>query len=202
MIRGVLLLICVACPAFADTLPALYAVTGVAADDTLNIRIDPDASTERIGTLPPNAQDVEVVALSDNGLWGMVNGTERAGWVAMRFLTRQPGPDWLSMQSPLTCHGTEPFWTLQANPAVGKIGLAQIDADIAALTIDWTAPTSGRPDRIGWHISGPATDGFATLQTAACNDGMSDQQYGIGIDFFLKSDYGPVGYSGCCSLIP
>ncbi|MGB8812398.1 MAG: peptide-binding protein [Paracoccaceae bacterium] len=202
MIRTVLLLTWLASPALADTLPALFAVTGVAGDDTLNIRINPDASTEPIGTLPPDAQDVEVITLSGDGRWGMVNGNERAGWVAMRFLARQPGPDWLAMQTPLTCHGTEPFWTLRANPAVGKIGLSQMDADIAALGIDWSAPTSGRPDRIGWHITGPATDGFATLQTTRCTDGMSDQQYGIGIDFFLKSDAGTIGYSGCCSLVP
>ena len=41
----------------------MFDVTGVAANDVLNIRAAPDASAEIIGTLSPNARDIEVVLL-------------------------------------------------------------------------------------------------------------------------------------------
>lgn len=61
-------------PALAqDIYPALHDVTGVAADDVLNIRSEPSASSPIIGTFSPFETDVEVVALSPDGGWGRVN---------------------------------------------------------------------------------------------------------------------------------
>ncbi|MGB3280174.1 MAG: peptide-binding protein, partial [Pseudorhodobacter sp.] len=45
----------------AETLPALFDVTGVAADDVLNLRAAPDGVAEILGALGPSAKDVEVV---------------------------------------------------------------------------------------------------------------------------------------------
>ena len=46
----------------SDALPSLVEVTGVASNDSLNVRIDPDHTTEIVGELVFNATDVEVVA--------------------------------------------------------------------------------------------------------------------------------------------
>ena len=95
--------------------PALYDVTGVAADDVLNIRATASAASPVLGTLPPDAAAVEVVALS--GGWAVVNAADRSGFVALRFLARQaqrrlvrPG------HCRMTCLGTEPFWCLAMSP--------------------------------------------------------------------------------------
>jgi actin-like ATPase involved in cell morphogenesis len=51
--------------------------------------------------------------LSAAGGWGLVNAGDRSGYVAMRFLAREGGPDWNALETPLTCLGTEPFWSLK-----------------------------------------------------------------------------------------
>lgn len=105
--------------AFADApdLPALFRVSGVAANDGLNLRASASGSAERLGTLPPDAINVEVVELSANQAWGRVNTGEASGWVSMKFLAAQPGPPWYELRIPLTCYGTEPFWHLRIDPA-------------------------------------------------------------------------------------
>lgn len=75
-----------ASPVAAQNLPARYATTGVAAQDRLNIRSAPDASSDIIGAYGPYALNIEVIRLSDDGKWGLIGIGERNGWVAMRFL--------------------------------------------------------------------------------------------------------------------
>lgn len=48
--------------AAAQVLPALYDVAGVAGDDVLNVQVGPDADSAAMGSLPPNAKAVELVA--------------------------------------------------------------------------------------------------------------------------------------------
>lgn len=60
-------------------LPALFDVTGVSADDTLNVRQNPRATAGLLAELSPDATSIEVVRLSDSGGWGLVNIDESAG---------------------------------------------------------------------------------------------------------------------------
>lgn len=211
MIRALLtILMLSALPAQAqtapETLPALYRVSGVPADDVLNLRDAPDAGAAQQGSLPPDATGVEVVALSQDGKWARVNLGEGAGWVARRFLTREAGPDWLSLDRPMTCFGTEPFWSLAYDPARRNMTLAQMGDENGplGLWIDWHLTSASRPGQIGWKIDGPARSGFATLTAEACGDGMSDRAYGISVSFFLnpaqESGAAPLALAGCCSL--
>jgi uncharacterized membrane protein len=199
VIRTLILLLALALPAGAQTLPALYAVTGVAEGDTLNIRATPDGSGQKLGTLPRDAQDVEVVGLSDNGRWGQVNTGEASGWVAMRYLARQPGPDWTALQSPLTCGGTEPFWSARYDPARRDVTFDLMGEGARTLGVLWSAAASGRVGVIGFSL---AEGGFAVLKGAACSDGMSDRSMGLALDLYLGDGPGGAGYSGCCRLAP
>lgn len=202
MIRILLLSLCLCGSAAAETLPALFSVTGVAQDDVLNIRAAPDAGASQIGQLDPDATGVEVVALSRDGRWGQVNTWEWAGWVSMRYLVREPGPDWTAMQTPLKCHGTEPFWSMNVDPLRRTVSFELMGETRQSLRIDQTAPVSGRSGMVGWRVEGAATDGFASLQTQSCSDGMSDRLLGIAIAVFLSGADGMTGYSGCCTLQP
>ena len=74
MIRILLTLLFLALPAQAQDFPALYAVTGVAADDVLNIRSRPDAGAPIIGALAPDSTGVEVLGRSGN--WALVSAGE------------------------------------------------------------------------------------------------------------------------------
>lgn len=205
MIRIFLAWLLLALPVAAQELPALHDVTGVAASDVLNIRAEPSAGADILATLPPDAQGVEVVGLSADGAWGRVNSAEISGWVAMRYLARIDTPGWISLDAPMKCYGTEPFWSLEYNPAEQNMWLDVMgEQGKLGLWMDWHVATQGRNNQIGWHLQGPARQGFATLTAESCSDGMSDRQMGLSISLFLnpaqESAATPLGLSGCCTL--
>ena len=131
-------------PTWAETLPALFAVTGVAADDVLNIRAAPDAGAAAVGSFDPTRINIEVLDVSADGTWGMVGLPEGNGWVAMRFLERQEAVAG-SIPHPSTCIGTEPFWTL----GLVSRWLRIRDARLAHRTVvsrgKWWAPAALSP---------------------------------------------------------
>lgn len=186
----------------AQDLPALYRVTGVADDDVLNIRAAPDAGAEKLDALAPRAVHVEVTELSADGRWGRVNSGERSGWVSIRYLAAEPGPAWHELQTPLSCYGTEPFWSLGFRPAGARIAFETMEGATADLTAGWAAPASGRRGIIGMGLSGPGATGFALFRAGTCNDGMSDRVMGLSVELFLTGPEGSTGYSGCCTLAP
>ena len=178
----------------AQDLPALHHVTGVAAGDVLNLRERPDATAPVVGTLSPDATGVEVVAL--DGGWSLVNTSETAGYAASRFLTRDAGPGWNTLQQPLHCLGTEPFWNLAISPQTGTAWLSTPeDPDPEALAIGPLWPA------LPWSpvAAFAVPDGMVMLSPADCSDGMSDRRYGIAADLFLSRPGSP-RYSGCCGL--
>ena len=195
MMRGLIMALCLLAQcAVAQEYPALHAVTGVTSDDVLNIRERPDADSSILGTLPPDATGVEVIAVNDG--WAVVNGPELTGYVALRFLAREAGPAWNSLEVPLTCLGTEPFWSLALDPATGVATLnTPEDPEGRALALGQTWP--GAMWAPAAAVSLP--DGMAVLYPAECSDGMSDRSYGIAADLFLTGPDRP-RLSGCCLL--
>lgn len=193
--RALFLALMLAGPAGAETLPALFRVTGVAAGDVLNIRAEPSASAAILGGLPPGAEGVEVVA--EQGGWGLVSTGEGAGWVKLAFLARQPGEDWFALTQPLRCLGTEPFWSLGVEPATRVAVFSTPESGDAFTTLTTLWPGEGwRP---GAAIALP--DGFATLTGGQCSDGMSDRVFGISINLYRMGE-APSVLQGCCTLVP
>ncbi len=206
MMRFAILVACFAGPAAAtqDGWPALYDVSGVAANDTLNIRSEPGTGGVVIGTLEPDAEGIEVVRPNPRETWGLVNHGEATGWVSLSFLTRRPG-QWLGHVPEIrSCFGTEPFWSLT------------FDGD--AITW-WTPDETASGDRletwstlnrrdlhaIGLRISPddePEREGVAMLSLASCSDGMSDREYGLRLDLLLGTAGDRTLLSGCCSIQP
>ena len=198
MIRAGVMWVVLAGSAGADGLPALFDVRGVAAGDVLNIRAEPSANAPIIGQIARNAAGVEVVAASGDGKWGLVNVGDGQGHVALRFLARQPGPDWFELQTAMVCSGTEPFWSLTYDPAQSVASFATPDADTAfEVTNRWPRteyqPVAGL---------GLGAQSFVFLQAQSCNDGMSDRAFGLTANLFLSGDAGPFTLSGCCTLQP
>ena len=198
------ILLALAGPAIAQDLPALHDVTGVAANDQLNIRAEPSGAAQVLGSFPPGTDGVEITGISADGRWGRVNLEERTGWVALRFMARQPGPDWSALAQPLACFGTEPFWSLNFNPSEGRAAFNQMGEAQLGLWVNWAAPVSGRRGQVGLAVEGPARTGFLTLSGQDCSDGMSDRAYGISVALFLNgtgsSTAEAQGWTGCCSL--
>ncbi len=177
----------------ADPWPRLYEVTGVAADDVLNIRSEPRASADEIGALAPDARDVEIVRRDESGSWGRINVMEHGGWVSMRYLAAQsPGFD-AGYSGPLHCYGTEPFWSLSADPG-DTAEFRFFDAEPAALSAGARQPAMGYSDRLRFALG---DGGQAIIRRAECSDGMSNNDFALEIDLVLDDDR---FLTGCCSI--
>ena len=202
MIRLAALLLLLAVPAHAtqDQWPALFDVSGVAADDVLNVRAAPSADAEIIGTLAHDAEGVEIVEPNDRHTWGKVNLGEGPGWVSLAYVTRRPG-QWAGAQiDSASCVGMEPFW----------------DFTFRDDAVTWTTPEESvagtlleRVHAIGRIGEQALTfrfedgqDGVAILRLDQCHDSMSDREYGLSVHIVKGGTDGPALYSGCCNLVP
>lgn len=190
---------------FQFPLPRIYVVTGVAANDTLNIRDRPSASSDDIGDLLPG-QSTEVLMLSDDGNWGLVSLGERTGWVSTLFLQEMPKTIGLSpnlpygMPAELACSGTEPFWSLHVFTGE-NVQFSDYSADAASPVIypmlGVASPVNRGPDT--YAFSSPALTGI--LRREMCDDGMSGALFGWRLEL-LKTNGGALRMlSGCCTAL-
>ncbi|MCO6391835.1 SH3 domain-containing protein [Aliihoeflea aestuarii] len=196
-------LIFLADPAFATEEQApeptlTYRVVDVRESDVLNIRAQPDASSQIVGTLSPDADDLAVAGtrMELNGsVWWQVVGDDGLGWVNARYLApgeAQPADDAIF---PLRCNGTEPFWTLSIG---GEEAVFQTPVDD---DVTWKAgPMTRAVGLLGrYAVRLESEDG--TGHVAAwrnhrfCSDGMSD--VGFPYEAMVIAPDGTV-YGGCC----
>lgn len=96
--------------ASADDPPKFFAVTGVPADDVLNLRDVPHGDSRKLGGIPPNARGLRSfgclkpepsldrwMTMTDEEKrnakleWCRVEYLGKQGWVAARFLKPDPG---------------------------------------------------------------------------------------------------------------
>lgn len=205
MRRLALCLALLAAPACAETaFPALHDVTGVAADDVLNLRAAPDAGAAIIGSLPPDVTGVEVAGLSADGKWGRINQSEASGWAAMAYLTPQAGPAWFTLQRGLRCFGTEPFWTLFLDSDSQSARFLTPEGEGPQMTIATLWPGADWHPVAGLRATGPDSEAIAVIRAAACSDGMSDAGFGLAVDVFSSGSAAAPASSlqGCCTLAP
>ena len=201
--RLLLILMLAVCPAYAvaetvpPVLPALYEVTGVTADDQLNIRASPDAGSDIIGALAFDRTAVEVIMFSTAGRWAMVNHEERSGWVAARFLQRSApvdGPMGFAARN-LTCYGTEPFWSVRITDTAITLTTPEAKG-VYPVTRAYQNPDhlllGSNTAFFDWTVGDVPVRSH--ILPGICSDGMSDRTFGLHyIDDAL-------GHRGCCSL--
>lgn len=184
-------------PLAAQDFPARYDVTGVAADDTLNIRALPDASSEIIGELMPGDKMVEVLRLSADGRWGRIAHFDGNGWVSMRYMSESAVPASAhEIPRPLLCVGTEPFWLMEFGEAA--VGFDMPDASFGALDI--VSEAAAQRDYLGRYRSAGGAELTIMIDRAICTDGMSDREYGFRANLFIESAAGNLMEPGCCTL--
>ena len=94
--------------------PYIPGLFKVADGKVQNVRKSPDVASEIVGTLAPDRKTVEVVSLSEDREWGLVNSDDQSiGWVPLQALEQvAPDPVATDFERDLTCFGDEPFWTL------------------------------------------------------------------------------------------
>lgn len=189
----------------AQAQPRLYDVHNVASNDVLNIRDLPDSSGNLVGTLAASATMVEVISLSDNAKWGLVNSNERSGWISMRYMT----PSAVAYDPPagLTCSGTEPFWHITFDPA----HFARADWSMMGITDNptlydgfWSSYPSNRTTsniafRLSENMTGPTVSVSGIIRPEICSDGMSDRTFGYSVDVILSGQQSTY-VTGCCSI--
>ena len=178
--------------------PQLYSVTGVGAEDVLNLRSAPSASAPVVGTLPPTATGIEVTARTATRRWGRVNTAEGVAWAALRFLAAEGRAiDNYNLPVGLRCFGTEPFWSL--DNMGGTLRYTALDAPTQDFTVTIAQDTGiGNDLRRMILLSGPDGPATAYLHPAECSDGMSDRLFALSLSFMPGPD-APL-LTGCCSL--
>ena len=202
VMRAGLLAVSLTVPALAQAEPTYHRVIGVAANDVLNVRSEPSASSADIGDLAHDAHRIEVFTFDRTGNWARIALNERDGWVSTRFLTRDEVPTLGETTLPqgLICGGTEPFWALglygsdarYSHPVDG-------DTDFAFDSIVTAEGRLGSPALVT-----VATENSqvieATISGGTCFDGMSDRSYGWTITMQLIAPGQRRFLSGCCHL--
>ncbi len=194
----------VAAPALATPeaqLPGLADVVGVAGNDILNIRAEPNAKAQILGTLPPDAKGVEIIRFDQTGRWAQVSAGETSGWASGNFLRLRPDT-WPENALPanLRCSGTEPFWSLRRTAegmefstpegAPRKLELRRV--------MDRGLPEDATRGLIAGDVAGRVT---AVIQPEICSDGMSDRSFGLSTIVILDGGNSPSRMlSGCCSI--
>ncbi len=181
-------------------LPALFDVVGVRADDVLNVRQGPGVGFAVVDTLAADARDVEVVALDERMGWAHVAGTEGGGWVALRYLKRQPGQEDGRLPQPLLCSGTEPFWSLDLAGDDSAV-FAEPGGGEHLLSRQWERSAEGAPpmDFVA-VLAGTRASLTAVISRESCSDGMSDRPYGLRARVATDGALGRRLLRGCCYL--
>ena len=189
--------------------PDLFSVTGVEQSDVLNVREAPDPGSPPVGSLAPDATDIELVRQSADGHWALVNIGERHGWVSLAFLERQANGPQPAGPGIRQCFGTEPFWSLifdRPQVTFATPEFAPRDGLMSGFHVSRSHP--GRFAETGSFFPGPwgPRDIHLSIRLETCSDGMSDREYGIAVDMLLtrpdlRGDHSGTGlYSGCCTL--
>lgn len=178
-------------------LPALFDVRGVASNDVLNIRAEPNGSAEIYGEYFFDRKGVEVIAISDDRKWGQVVTGGENGWVSMRFLKVRDNSYGRTPEQ-LACHGTEPFWSFSINDLSAE--LERMGEPTKALDISWwTGSANNAYGSIAFGLEGGDGPHNALLSRQMCSDGMSDADFGWSI-FIINSSADNHGLlTGCCS---
>jgi len=195
VIRLALLTLLLATQATAEGFPAQYTVSGVANDDRLNIRSAPDATAEIIGSYGPYALNIEVLRTTPDGKWGFVGMGEQNGWTAMRFLAPSDHQDPNTFPRPLSCSGTEPFWSLNVTVRGDEyhaMGDTRRDLELRS---ERTAPNGA----IATFTEGPSLERTLIVQKGYCSDGMSDREFGWRATLYNDVPDGSSVQTGCCT---
>lgn len=183
-------------------LPTLFDVTGVAQNDVLNIRSAPNAQAVILGTLAPDAHNIEVVGFDETGRWAQVNAGPVSGWASARYLAYQVNI-WMPHKLPVTlqCRGNEPFWSFR--PQGDALVFSTPDAPDLVMTIEEVLDTGVfRDPRRAVTAQDSAGSITAFIVPMACSDGMSDRAYGLDVTAVVKKSGLTQLLTGCCTIAP
>lgn len=179
--------------------PAWIRVTGVADNDVLNARAEPDVGSEIVGTFDPGQGPIEIAEVREieGQRWALVSTGERGGWINLHYAERVDVE--MIGDSPVpagtVCAGTEPFWSLDLGEE--EAVWSSFDAEDETFAITESEAASGR--FLPWMF-GMQGFGLAIVTPGRCSDGMSDIPYAWSVSIVGHDETGHVLYEGCCRL--
>lgn len=166
---------------FAQNYPAAFQVTGVAGDDRISIRSAPSASSNIVGAISPYGLNIKVLESAPNEKRGKVGLPEGSGWVTMRNLEETPPAEPYLVPRPLSCFGTEPFWSLGHYPRGAEYNSPE--TGIVPMTI--LAQDVSERGYVLRLDEGPTLNRAMIVKRQRCGDGMSDRAFGLTTLMFL-----------------
>lgn len=186
-----------------------YRVSGVAANDALNMR-DDVADVESIsrvpviGTIPWDGSGILATGVTVKigaSLWREVRYGGVTGWVNARFLksVRRRFVDLFPLN--MDCQGTEPFWSLKIR---GDEAVYAHETTINYVVAARRGPANRNTvlTAITLVRQGPHAERIALVRQEACDTGMSAHDFPysamiLGAEAGIY-DFGP--FMGCCSM--
>lgn len=179
----------------AQEFPASFYVSNVDANDTLNIRSEPSSNAEIIGEFGPYRLNIEVLETNADATWARVGYGEGMGWVSMAYLSPAQTPEAGTIPRPLRCFGTEPFWSIDFFPRGEEFSTPEQQSRLT-LTRELTSD-SGYLAQFGQDSE---SERMLIIKRSACNDGMSDRDFGFTATLFSALNGQNAVHSGCCTL--
>lgn len=174
------------------SLPAIFSVSNVAANDSLNIRAAAQASAQALMQVQ-NGFPVTVLGMA-TAKWAKVQIGDVMGFAHADYLTRGGGTtNMYGFQLGIECIGTEPFWsmTFDTDTMVRMTMIGQV-ADPVPLT---STSFSGYP----YAFYAAPYSGEVSFEI--CSDGMSDNIYPMSIQLTTPDEGGAMmQVQGCCRL--
>ena len=179
--------------------PAWIRVAGVEGGDVLNIRSEPDASSDIVGTFLATEGRIEVVETRsvDGQTWGLVSTGEQGGWINLAYAEATDMVMIADSPVPLGtfCAGTEPFWNLAFSPTEATWSSFETEGETYEITESESAASRPYP----WMFAMRGF-GLALVTPEQCSDGMSDIPYAWSVLIVGHDEGGHVLYEGCCRL--
>lgn len=174
------------CVATASAEP-IYEVIGVDESDVLNIRKGPSAAAPKVGEYRPGESGIRIYRRKGNwALTGRYDPQTPDGWVHTRYLKLTAAA--ARLQLPISCSGTEPFWTVVINTEVSAT-YSQPDGAPQELSVS----QFNRSGRNGSMLL--RAGGNMSINAGYCSDGMSDNIYPYAAQVRLPDGH---QLAGCC----
>jgi hypothetical protein len=185
--------------------PGYFRVTGVASDDSLNVRSSPSAASEKLGEFAFDADIIEVVRTDKSGRWGYVRtpGSDGMGWTSMRYLQPTMVMTFTGTLLPvgLSCGGTEPHWNfVLTRNSVRYYYFGKLE-DIMLLNRITRANANSIDAYTIYFDHENGTDSFSVRRDGLGQGGMAD------LEFLWSVNYGggrmdqPISSEWCHSML-